>query len=57
MVGNYASPDFVELLKNKIIPQLEADLGHKNFTYQQDNASIHNTELILNFLEEKELQY
>ena len=49
-VKNYASPGLVEILKNKLMPQIEADFSHKIFTFQQENVLIHNIELIIWFL-------
>ena len=50
MVRNYASPGLIEILKNKLMPQIEADFSHQIFTFQQENVLIHNIELIIWFL-------
>ena len=34
IVGNYASLDFIELLKNKFILQLTTNIGYENFISQ-----------------------
>lgn len=42
--------DYVNNLRDSILPSISAKLGHSNFIFQQDNASTHSCNLVYNFL-------
>lgn len=44
----FKSTGYLELLKNKIFPMFATEFGN-SFVFQQDNASIHTTDLVLEF--------
>jgi len=49
--GKFRSQEYLKLLKEQILPIIMLNFG-KNFFFQQDNAPVHNSKMVQNFLKE-----
>ena len=54
VIGKNTAVKYIETLKEKLLPELEAAQGPVIF--QQDNAAIHKTDAVMAFLEENQIQ-
>ena len=52
--GNFRSSNYVNLLKEKVLPIIMINLG-KDFFFQQDNASVYRSKNVQCFIKERDI--
>lgn len=53
--GTMKSPNYLDLLDNKVIPWMDAAFPDSNYHFLQDNAAVHTAKIVTAYFEEKNI--